>query len=119
MSLTTRGPSIETQAINKKRYEDVQFNFAFAASDSVDWTGTKVTGQLRNFNDVLLWDSGLVNASVAVDGSASASIRIPSATTGTLLEGSYYIDFFFWGDAVTKTATKTYVLKIADGPTNL
>jgi len=32
MSLTLRGPSVQTQAINKKRYEDVKFNFAFAAS---------------------------------------------------------------------------------------
>lgn len=119
MSLTTRGPSVEAQVIKKKRYEDIKFAFSFAASDSVDWSGTQVTGQLRNINDTLLWDSGTISASVSGDGSASATATIPSATTGTLSEGTYYIDFFFWGDEVTKSATKTYVIKLADGPTNL
>jgi hypothetical protein len=120
MPLTIRGQSVDSaNPIHKKRYEDISFAFSFAASAAVSWTGLTLKGQLRNVNDALLWDSGNVSASVAGDGSASASITIPSATTGLLEEGTYYVDFFFWGASIGNTATKTYLLKIADGPTNL
>ena len=118
--MTTKGLSVDaSNPIYKKRYEDIAFAFSFAASDSVDWTGLVIKGQLRTSDDRLIWDSGTVSASVAGDGSASSTITIPSATTGTLEEGTYYVDFFFWGNSVTKSATKTYLIKLADGPTNL
>ncbi len=120
MSLTTRGQSVDVEnPIYKKRHEDISFAFSFAASESVDWTGLTIKGQLRSASDLLLWDSGTVSVSIAGDGSGSATATIPSATTGTLDEGTYYIDFFFWGDEVGKSATKTYLIKLADGPTNL
>ena len=118
--MTTRGQSVDSaNPIYKKRYEDIAFAFSFAASDSVDWSGLTLKGQLRDSTDRLLWDSGNVSASVGGDGAASATITIPSATTGTLAEGTYYIDFFFWGDTANKTATQTLLIKLADGPTNL
>ena len=118
--MTTRGQSVDSaNPIYKKRYEDIAFAFSFAASDSVDWAGLTIKGQLRTSDDRLIWDSGNVLASVGGDGSASSTITIPSATTGTLEEGTYYIDFIFWGSSVNKSATQTYLIKLADGPTNL
>jgi hypothetical protein len=120
MSMTTKGQSVDSaNPIYKKRYEDISFAFSFAASDSVSWSGLMLKGQLRAYDDRLIWDSGTVSASVSGDGSASSTITIPSATTGLLDEGTYYIDFFFWGSSVNKSATKTYLIKLADGPTNL
>ena len=120
MPLTTTGQSVDSaNPIYKKRYEDIAFAFSFAASASVDWTGLTIKGQLRDGSDALIWDSGDVTATIAGSGAASATIIIPSATTGTLSAGTYYVDFFIWGDEVTKTATKTYLIKLADGPTNL
>lgn len=120
MPLTTSGLSVDSaNPIYKKRYEDIAFAFSFAASASVSWTGLTIKGQLRNSSDQLIWDSGNVSATVAGSGAASATILIPSATTGTLEAGTYYVDFFFWADSVTKSATKTYLIKLADGPTNL
>lgn len=118
--MTTRGQSVDSaNPIYKKRYEDIAFAFSFAASDSINWSGLTLKGQLRDSTDRLFWDSGSVSASVGGDGAASATITIPSATTGTLAEGTYYIDFFLWANSVTKSATKTYLIKLADGPTNL
>lgn len=120
MPITTSGPSVDSaNPIYKKRYEDIAFAFSFSASASIDWTGLTLKGQLRDVSDVLIWDSGNVTATIAGSGAASATILVPSATTGTLAAGTYYIDFFFWGDEVTKSATKTYIIKLADGPTNL
>jgi hypothetical protein len=120
MPLTTTGQSVDSaNPIYKKRYEDISFAFAFAASESVSWSGLTLKGQLRNASDQLIWDSGSVSATIAGSGAASATITIPSATTGTLEAGTYYVDFFFWANAVTKSATKTYLIKLADGPTNL
>lgn len=118
--LTTRGESVDTaNPIYKKRGEDVNFNFAFEASDSISWAGLKLRGMLVNSNDVQLWDSGEVSGTVAGDGSASKTITLPDTTTKTLPEGTYYVDFAYWSDTVGITKTKTYLLKIADGPTNL
>jgi hypothetical protein len=120
MSLTTSGLSVDSaNPIYKKRYEDISFAFSFAASGAVSWTGLTIKGQLRNSADQLIWDSGNVSATVGGTGAATATIMIPSATTGTLEVGTYYVDFFFWADSVTKSATKTYLIKLADGPTNL
>lgn len=119
MALTTTGQSVDSaNPIYKKRYEDISFSFAFPASDSVNWTGLTLTGQLRNDRDQLIWDSGDVTASIT-SGAGSATITIPSATTGGLSEGRYYVDFFYWSNTVGKTATPTYIIRLADGPTDL
>lgn len=118
--LTTRGESVDTaNPIYKKRGEDINFNFTFEASDSISWAGLKLRGMLVNSNDVRLWDSGEVAGVIADDGSGSKTITLPDTTTKELPEGTYYVDFAYWSDTVGITKTKTYVLKIADGPTNL
>ncbi len=119
-SLTTRGPSVETSTpIYKKRGEDINFNFTFAASDSLSWAGLKLRGMMVNLNDVRLWDSGEISGTIADDGSGSSTITMQDSVTKELTEGTYYVDFAYWSDTVGITKTNTFLLKIADGPTNL
>lgn len=118
--LTTRGESVDTaNPIYKKRGEDINFNFTFEAADGVSWAGLRLRGMLVNSNDVQLWDSGELTATVNGDGSATRTITLPDTTTKNLLEGTYYLDFAYWGTSIGVTKTQTYLLKIADGPTNL
>lgn len=118
MSLTTTGPSVSGTPIRKKRFEDINFNFTFAAATGVDWTGLRLQSQLRNDRDQLIWSSGEITGTVT-SGVGTATITIPSATTGALAEAVYYIDFIYWSSTVGKTATPTYKLIISDGPTDL
>jgi len=109
-------PTIGTMAT--KIGEQFSVTLDIPANPPISWAGIVGYSQIRDANDVLLYDFGTVPGIIDGSGNATIIFSAPGTSTSNWPAGTYYLDFSFEvvGTFGPKT-TGTYKLIVCDSVT--